>query len=598
MSPLGEPAQTTMTIALVVITRNEERNISRCLLSAQGVADEIIVVDSGSSDRTVAIARSHGARVIQRQWTGYADQKNAANSLSACDYILSLDADEALSDDLRSELLKKKNELSGVYRINRLTNYCGKWIKHSGWYPDYHIRLFPREGMRWEGGLVHEKPVFQGNPALTTFKGNVYHYSYYSVEQHRQRADYYSSLKAKEMYASGKSASMLKPSLSAAFRWLSMFVFRLGFLDGKAGLTIASVSAASNYFKYSELRRLHRLSRISPPRVVAISRTDSIGDVVLTLPLAGIIKAQWPACRIVFIGKTYTEQVIRACRHIDDFFNFDEWFALGKAQRVNSLRGLNADAIIHVFPQPALAKAAAAAQIPTRIGNGRRVVHWLTCNKRPWFSRKNSALHEAQLNALLLRPLSLEWKFYLNAIPPLYGLQPVGKTFPEADLELAKGRKLIVLHPGSRGSAVEWGIANFASLCEMLDSSRYVIALTGTAAERSLIPEQDFPWNRPGVIDMMGKLSLSELMSFLQKADFVVAASTGPLHIASALGKNVVGLYSPKQPIWPRRWSPVGINASWITAPAHPSAGEPLEISPGEVYALIESRLFPEADKI
>jgi ADP-heptose:LPS heptosyltransferase len=192
----------------------------------------------------------------------------------------------------------------------------------------------------------------------------------------------------------------------------------------------------------------------------------------------------------------------------------------------------------------------------------------------------------------------MPWRLSLQQIPPLYGMQAPEQVFPEVDSQLAAGKSLIILHPGSRGSAVEWGISNFAVLCGLFDLSRYVIAITGTSAERSLIDELEFPWQKSGVIDLMGKLSLSAFIALLNRANFVVAASTGPLHIASAMGKNVVGLYSPKRPIWPERWAPVGDKASWISASEHPSPGETLDIRPNDVYALIESRLFPETDNI
>ncbi len=246
------------TLSVVVITLNEERNIARCLKSVQQIADEIIVLDAFSTDQTVDIATSLGAQVVQRKWEGYSASKNHLNSLTTCDYILSLDADEALSPDLIEELkAEKSTSFTGTYHVNRMTNYCGKWIKHSGWFPDIKPRLFPKEGSYWSGEYVHEvliSPEFEKK----VFQGIVEHYSYYSYTDHRARADKYSLLTAQKFHAAGKKVSFLKPYLSALGRFVGMYFFKLGFLDGWMGFKIAQISAQSNVLKYKELLRLNK----------------------------------------------------------------------------------------------------------------------------------------------------------------------------------------------------------------------------------------------------------------------------------------------------------------------------------------------------
>ncbi len=246
------------TLAVVVITLNEERNIGRCLASVQGLADEIIVLDAFSNDQTVTIAQTFGAQVIQREWKGYSNSKNYLNSLVQSDYILSLDADEALSPELKNSLLNiKQKGFEGTYSVNRLTNYLGKWIYHCGWFPDIKPRLFPKEGSYWEGEFVHEELRTPFSEEIL-LDGVLEHYSYYSFEDHRARADKYSALTAQKFFAAGKKASFLKPYVSAVARFLSMYVIKKGFLDGKMGFKIAWISAQSNVFKYKELIRLHR----------------------------------------------------------------------------------------------------------------------------------------------------------------------------------------------------------------------------------------------------------------------------------------------------------------------------------------------------
>lgn len=248
-----------MPISAVIITRDEERNIARCLESLKGVADEAIVVDAESSDRTREIAAGLGARVHVRAWTGYSDQKNFANGLAAHEWILSLDADEALSDALRAELIAlNARGPTGACRMKRLTNYCGRWVRHGGWYPDRKVRLFPKRGSRWEGDHVHEELRLPEGCAIHDLQGDLLHFSYHSVQDHYDRIERYSSLHARAMLARGRRPSRLKELLGPAVKFIHGYVLQLGFLDGWAGWRIAALSARAVGLKYSKLRLLHR----------------------------------------------------------------------------------------------------------------------------------------------------------------------------------------------------------------------------------------------------------------------------------------------------------------------------------------------------
>jgi len=245
-------------LSVVIITFNEERNIARAINSVKPIADEIIVVDSFSTDKTQTICLSLNVTFKQRQWTGYSDQKNFANSLAKHNYIFSIDADEEVDSELCKEILKEKNNgFNGVYIVNRLVNYCGKWIKHSSWYPDKKIRVFPKSIAKWEGEFVHETLNIEKGLKEKELKGHLNHYTYYNFKEHRERADKYSYLTAKKMHLQGKKASILKPYLSAVARFVSMYFIKLGFLDGYMGFKIAQISAQSNIVKYKELRRLN-----------------------------------------------------------------------------------------------------------------------------------------------------------------------------------------------------------------------------------------------------------------------------------------------------------------------------------------------------
>lgn len=244
-------------LSATIITLNEERNIERCIDALLPIADEIIVLDSFSKDKTEEICNLKGVRFEQREWKGYSNAKNYLNSLASHEYIFSIDADEAPDKKLQESILNvKKQGFENVYDVNRLTNYCGHWIKHSGWYPDIKTRIFPKNTSKWEGRFVHEELVIEGNPPSKLLEGHLLHYSYYNFKEHRERADKYSQLTAQKLFAKGKKASFIKPFISGLGRFISMYFIKKGFLDGKMGWKIAVISAKSNIFKYKELRRL------------------------------------------------------------------------------------------------------------------------------------------------------------------------------------------------------------------------------------------------------------------------------------------------------------------------------------------------------
>jgi (heptosyl)LPS beta-1,4-glucosyltransferase len=247
------------SISAVIITFNEELNIRRCIESLMNVVDEIIVVDSFSTDQTKAICDQYPIKFIQIDWMGYSQTKNYGNSLTSHNYILSIDADEALSRELQDEIkLIKKGDLEGVYAINRITNYCGKWIYHSGWFPDWKFRLFPKRSCKWNDSIVHEELEFPSLLRNKRMNGLLEHYSYHSFKQHQEKADKYSILTAQKYYNQNKKSGVLSPFFSSIARFLSMYVIKLGFLDGYSGYKIAIISAKSNYLKYKELNRLYK----------------------------------------------------------------------------------------------------------------------------------------------------------------------------------------------------------------------------------------------------------------------------------------------------------------------------------------------------
>ena len=294
-----------------------------------------------------------------------------------------------------------------------------------------------------------------------------------------------------------------------------------------------------------------------------ISRTDSLGDVMLTLPAAGLMKKIYPGVKIYFIGRSYTQPLIQASEFIDEFVNWDEVSSYPQQQQVEFIKSFNADAIVHVFPDFQIAKIAFRSKIPIRIGTSHRPYHWLYCNERLPIGRKNSTLHESQLNLKLFTPLGAKDAYGLDEIPALYGLKRIKALGNNYKSLLDTQRFNLILHPKSKGSAREWGLDNFGKLINLLPKDKFKIFISGTNEDRKfLLPLlKEF---KNDLVDITGQMSLSEFIGFINEADGLVAASTGPLHIAAALGKIAIGLYSPMRPIHAGRWAPIGVRSNYL----------------------------------
>lgn len=244
-----------MKISATIIAFNEERNIARVIESLR-CCDEILVLDSGSNDRTVEIAGKHGARVEEASWHGYAAQKNIAAGLAANDWILSLDADESLSEALEAEIwqIKKAGPEFDGYTMPRLAQYLGRWILHSGWYPDRKVRLFNRNKATWVGEFVHESVKVNG--AVGHLESNLLHFTCNSLSEHLRSMDGYTTLAAQEIVERGKNADISKLLLDPPWTFLRTYVIQRGFLDGVEGLAIAYMAALYNFVKYFKARQM------------------------------------------------------------------------------------------------------------------------------------------------------------------------------------------------------------------------------------------------------------------------------------------------------------------------------------------------------
>lgn len=292
---------------------------------------------------------------------------------------------------------------------------------------------------------------------------------------------------------------------------------------------------------------------------IIISRTDSIGDVILTLPIAGILKLKIPNCEIYFLGRTYTRDIINCCQNVDKFIDYSEIEKLPYEKQIELLKSVQADAIIHVFPDKEIVKLSNKAGIRFRIGTSHRLYNILYCNKLVSFSRKKSILHESQLNIKLLEPFGMNLEMYsTESLFSKICFKPDELSEKHKIFYLKNNKVNIILHPKSKGSAREWSLANYKKLISLLPTDKYHIILTGTEDEGKLFRNELISSHSDNITDTSGKLSLNELISLISKVDALVACSTGPLHIAGVCNINSIGLFPPIKPMHPARWHPIG----------------------------------------
>ena len=247
-------------LSVVIITFNEEVNIGRCLDSVIGIADDIVVIDSFSTDKTEEICSAKGVRFIEHKFEGHIEQKNWAISQAKFPHVLSLDADEALSDKLRMSIFHiKQNWKCDAYYMNRLTNYCGSWIHHCGWYPDRKLRLMDSRLGKWCGLNPHDKYELLTSDSTAGFlEGDILHYSFYTTDDHYKQIDYFTTISSNELFKLKRNSTILKLYVAPVVKFIRDYFIKLGFLDGSAGFRISRISAYATFLKYKKLRNLYR----------------------------------------------------------------------------------------------------------------------------------------------------------------------------------------------------------------------------------------------------------------------------------------------------------------------------------------------------
>lgn len=298
---------------------------------------------------------------------------------------------------------------------------------------------------------------------------------------------------------------------------------------------------------------------------ILISRTDAIGDVVLTMPICDILKKHASVSELHFLGRSYTEDVIHCNSAIDQFLDIDKISKLDYEDQIALLKKEKYDVILHVFPNKKIAQLAKDADIPLRVGTTNRWFHWVTCNKLVRLSRRSSDLHEAQLNIKLLSALNITDEFSLEELSAHFRMENINPLPGRLKGLMDKTKLNVIIHPQSNKSAREWGLDNFGELINLLPPEKYKIFISGTMADGNSMGDwlEKLPKH---VVNLTGQMTLKEFISFIYYSNGLVAASTGPLHIAASIGNNALGLYPPMRPIFPQRWAPLGPKASYIVA--------------------------------
>lgn len=222
----------------VVISQNEARTIGQCVAALRKVCDEVLVLNSQSTDGTIEICEKFGAKVVQQEWFGFSKTKNIGNQIARHDWILSIDSDEVLSDELIETLKNLKPEPGKVYALDRLTEYEGKWVRHSGWYPEWKVRIFEKNKVEWQGDFVHETLRIPADYQVVRLKGKLFHYSFKDAADHILRLEKYARLGAEGQFAAGKKVTFVKRYFAPAARFVRGFFIKKGFLDGRVGWTI------------------------------------------------------------------------------------------------------------------------------------------------------------------------------------------------------------------------------------------------------------------------------------------------------------------------------------------------------------------------
>jgi ADP-heptose:LPS heptosyltransferase len=575
------------SLTVCILVHDEAEEIRDCLESVAW-AEEIVVAETGVDDRIHEICLKYTDRVFRvENRLNPNENKNAAFSKATGDWILCLDPDERVSGDLKEEMLhvigRERPGVAGYY-LPRKNFYFGTWLRRGGAYPDRQLRLFRRGRGAFPCEHIHERLSVEGGTA--SLHHPLIHYTYRTIGQYFEKLDFKADFEAGYLLDQG-----VRPGLFAAIRWALLvpsirfvrrYIFKGGFLDGWSGFMTCALDWINHIVRYQKMvereltgedaegeserkDRSHGAlwdSMKSDRKKVLVMRTDRVGDVVLTTPLAAAIKRSNPSWHVTFLVEEKMRSLVRCAPGIDDVIPFPQiasrWNGLRNiVSLIRTLRSGRYDIAVIVSPALRNAISAFLAGIPVRVGTRYRVGSILF-NRRVSHHRRPSVKHELEYNFDLLEPVGV---WHAGEEPTLIVPDEVTKRI--RDLLSGKGiqggtNRLVAIHPGSGGSSANWPPERFSSLVERIEERDDLTAvLTGDRAEKGLVDGiMERAGRNPPRFD--GELELVELAALYRECDIVVANSTGPLHVAMAVGTPVVGLYCNLRTCSPTRWGPYG----------------------------------------
>lgn len=299
------------------------------------------------------------------------------------------------------------------------------------------------------------------------------------------------------------------------------------------------------------------------PHHILVAREDAMGDVILALPVCGLIKKYYPSCKVTFLGRTYTKSIALTSIYVDEFLNYDEWHNKSSGEITDYLKAQKIDTVIHLVSVTRVLKECWNAKIKLRVGGTNKLPYWLYCNRLIPFSRKRARLSESQLNIKLLRAINIKERPQRNEVYKYYGFTNIAALDNDKQHLIDPEKFNIILHPLSNKNAKEWGLQNFSALIKLIERKNFKIFITGSEKEKELLS----PWlqqHKNEVTDLTGMLNTDQLIAFIAATDGLIASSTGPIHIAAAAGIQTLGLYEDKWTKRGERWGPIGKNADFI----------------------------------
>ncbi|BDU49680.1 glycosyltransferase [Haliovirga abyssi] len=538
-----------MKISVSMITYNEENKLEKTLKSVYNWVDEIVIVDSYSSDKTVEIAKKYGAKVYIEDWKGFGKQKNSALEKCTGDWILLIDADEEITENLRDEILNIINSdkiEKNVYKIPRISWWFGKKTHEK----DSVIRLVKKDSGKYNEKEVHEEFVTKEN--IGVLKNSINHYTYVSLEEYFMKFNKYTTLAALELRKKGRKFNLGRLFFEPIRNFLKIYIGKKGILEGYYGFLRAILSGMYGIVRYS---KLYLLEKENPN--ILISRTDKIGDLVLSVPSFSKIRNMYPNAKIAILVRNYNYDIVKNLPYIDEVIKIDDY---SEKELIKKIRKFNANIFIALFTNKFIGKLSIKSKAKYRIGPYSKLHSFFSYNKGVFQKRSKSIKNEAEYNLDLIK--RVDGKLFYNSKDgesKIY-LGESNKKLAEkfyVEKRINKKLKTIVIHPFSGGSAKNLTIEQYIELIKRIKQELDInVVVTGGIGDKAKID-----YFRKKIIDVnyfIGKRSILDLAAIINKGDIFIGSSTGPTHIAGILGKDIVAIYPKIKAQSKIRWGVLG----------------------------------------